>query len=121
MTDSQNELFEALRKLGVDVDGTVSRFMNNSDIYYKFLSRFPDEDRITPIKEALAAKDYEKLLQAAHKLKGVSANLGMTALSASAERIVTKVRSNTYEGFETDAAEVEAASELICKTIKEFL
>ena len=121
MNDFQDKLFEALRKLGVDVDGTISRFMNNSDIYYRFLSRFPDEDRITPIKEALEAKDYEKLLQAAHKLKGVSANLGMTALAASAERIVSKVRSNIYEGFEEDVAEAEAASNLICKTIKELL
>ena len=121
MNDSKNDLFEALKKLGVDVDGTISRFMNNSDIYYKFLSRFPDEDRITPIKEALTAKDYDKLLQAAHKLKGVSANLGMNTLSASAAKIVEKVRHNTYDGMEADAAEAEAASELICKTIKEML
>lgn len=121
MNDLQNNLFTMLKKLGVDVDGTISRFMNNSDIYYKFLSRFPDEDRITPIKDAVAQRDYEKLLQASHKLKGVSANLGMSDLSSKAERIVKKLRSNIYEGFEADTAEVETAYELICATIKEYI
>ncbi|MBR4095936.1 MAG: Hpt domain-containing protein [Oscillospiraceae bacterium] len=115
---TQNNLLNALREIGVDVDGTISRFMNNSEIYVKFLARFPDEDRITPIHEAIAEKDYEKLLSAAHKLKGVTANLGMTELSAKAGEIVTKVRHNIYEGFEEDAAEAERLSNQICCIIK---
>ncbi len=118
MNTTQNNLLTALREIGVDVDGTISRFMNNSEIYIKFLARFPDEDRITPINEAVAAKDYEKLLAAAHKLKGVSANLGMTELSGKAAEIVTKLRNEIYEGFEADAAEVERLSEQICSIIK---
>lgn len=119
MDTSQNTLFTALKNLGVDVDGTVSRFVDNSEIYIKFLSRFPTEDRITPIKEAVAAKDYEALLSAAHKLKGVAANLGMTDLSAKAEVIVKKIRAEIYEGFEADAEETEKAYEIICRTINE--
>lgn len=118
MNTTHNNLLTALREIGVDVDGTISRFMNNSEIYIKFLTRFPDEDRITPIHEAVAAKDYEKLLAAAHKLKGVSANLGMTELSGKAAEIVTKVRHDIYDNFEADAAEVERLSELVCGVIK---
>jgi len=118
MNTTQNNLLTALREIGVDVDGTISRFMDNSEIYVKFLTRFPDEDRITPIYEAVAEKNYEKLLSAAHKLKGVSANLGMTALSAKAAEIVIKVRNEIYDGFEADAAEVERLSEQICGIIK---
>ncbi len=119
MNTTQNNLLAALREIGVDVDGTISRFMNNSEIYIKFLARFPDEDRITPIYEAIAAKDYEKLLSAAHKLKGVSANLGMNELSAKAAEIVTKVRSGFYDGFEKDAADAERLSEQVCAVIKD--
>ena len=117
-TTIQNNLLNALREIGVDVDGTISRFMNNSEIYVKFLARFPDEDRVTPIHEAIAAKDYDKLLAAAHKMKGVTANLGMNQLSAKAAEIVTKVRNGFYDGFEEDAAEVERLSKLICGVIK---
>ena len=115
---TQHNLLNALREIGVDVDGTISRFMNNSEIYIKFLARFPDEDRITPINDAVANHDYEKLLSAAHKLKGVSANLGMNELSSKAAEIVTKVRHNIIDGFEEDAAEVKRLSDLICETIK---
>ncbi len=118
MNTTQNNLLTALKEIGVDVDGTISRFMNNSEIYVKFLSRFPDEDRITPIHKAIAEQDYDGLLAAAHKLKGVSANLGMTALSSKAAEIVTKVRHNVYEGFEEDAATVEQISNQICDVIK---
>lgn len=117
-TTTQNNLLNALREIGVDVDGTISRFMNNSEIYVKFLARFPDEDRVTPIHEAIAAKDYDKLLSAAHKMKGVTANLGMDQLSAKAAEIVTKVRNGFFDGFEEDAAEVERLSKLVCGVIR---
>lgn len=118
MNTTQNNLLTALKEIGVDVDGTISRFMNNSEIYVKFLSRFPDEDRITPIHKAIAEHDYDALLAAAHKLKGVSANLGMTALSSKAAEIVTKVRHNICEGFEEDAVAVEQLLNQVCDVIK---
>lgn len=119
MNIEQNKLFSALKELGVDVEGTVSRFVDNDAIYTKFLLRFPDEDRITPVKEAAEANDPDALMRAAHKLKGVSANLGMNALSQKAERIVVKIRNGETSGFEEDVAETEAEYELICKTIQE--
>ena len=118
MDNSSNNLFKALKDLGVDVDGTISRFVDNSEIYIRFLKRFPDEDRLTPIKDAIKAKDYDKLLQAAHKLKGVSANLGMNELSGKAAKIVDKVRSSNYDGFEADSDSVEETYNIICDTIK---
>lgn len=120
-TTTQNNLLNALREIGVDVDGTISRFMNNSEIYVKFLARFPDEDRVTPIHEAIAAKDYDKLLAAAHKMKGVTANLGMNQLSAKAAEIVTKVRNGFFDGFEEDAAEVERLSNQVCGVIRAYI
>ena len=113
MTKAENKLFDSLKELGVDIEGTISRFMDDDVIYTKFLSRFPDEDRITPIKEAAAAGDNGALLSTAHKLKGVSANLGMGALSAKAERIVSKLRNNISEGLDEDIAETEREYDII--------
>lgn len=118
MDISSNKLFKELKELDVDIEGTLSRFCENDELYMKFLLRFPDEDRITPIKEAVSAQDHEKLLQAAHKLKGTSANLGMNSLAEKAEKIVRKVRNKEYTGFEADTAEVEREYDLVCSTIK---
>lgn len=119
MDISENRLFKALKELEVDIEGTLSRFCDNEELYMKFLLRFPDEDRITPIKDSISAQNYDMLLQAAHKLKGTSANLGMNRLSQKAEKIVKKVRSSEYTGFEADAADVEKEYNLVCGTIKE--
>ncbi len=117
MDIANNKLFMSLKELGVDIEGTISRFMDDSEIYAKFLSRFPDEDRMTPIKDAIKAGDNDALLKTSHKLKGVSANLGMNTLSQKAEVIVSKLRNNVFDGFEQDAAEAEKEYNIICDTI----
>lgn len=119
MDISENKLFMAMKGIGVDVEGTLSRFVDNDELYTKFLLRFPDEDRMTPVRDAIAEKNYEKLLAAAHKLKGSSANLGMTRLSEKAAVIVRKVRAEEYTGFEADADAVSEEYELVCRTINE--
>ncbi len=116
---SENRLFDAMEKMGVDVKGTVSRFMDNAELYTTFLKRFPDEDRISPIKEALSENDSEKLLRTAHKLKGVAANLGMKELSEAAEVIVRKARGGTFDGVEEDITRTEKLSDAICAAIRE--
>lgn len=113
------KLLDDLKRIGVDVDGTVSRFMDNSDIYIKFLKRFPDEDRFTPVKAAAAENDFDKLNRTAHKLKGVSANLGMTALSEAAHKIELKAKEGSLDGVDGDMETVEKLYNEVCRIIKE--
>ncbi|MDE6762095.1 MAG: Hpt domain-containing protein [Oscillospiraceae bacterium] len=114
-----SKLFEALRRTGVEVDKTISRFMDNSEIYITFLKRFPDEDRITPIKDAVSEKNFEKLSQTAHKLKGVSANLGMTELSEAAHRLELQAKEKTEDNIEENLDLTEKLYEEMCRIIKE--
>ncbi len=119
MDTAQNKLLSALKEIGVDVDGTISRFMDNSEIYIRFITRFPQEDRVTPIKEAIESGDSERIISAAHKMKGTSANLGMTELSAAAAVIVDKARNGISDGLGDDYEKVRSLSEIVCGTIKE--
>lgn len=119
MEQSQNDLFTALKKLNVDVDKTISRFMDNSELYITFLKRFPDEDRISPIKDAISNNNLDALLQTSHKLKGVTANLGMRDLSEAAAAIVRKARAGSLDGVDRDIELVEKLNGEICRAIKE--
>ncbi len=119
MVQSGSKLFGALKEIGVDVDKTISRFMDNSEIYIKFLKRFPDEDRITPIKTAAAEHDCAALAEKAHKLKGVAANLGMDELSQAAEVIVKKAKNDTSDGLDDDITLIERLNEEICRVIRD--
>lgn len=118
MEQLREKLLDELKKAGVDVDGTVSRFMDNAEIYIKFLKRFPDEDRFTPVKEAAAEKDFDKLNQTAHKLKGVSANLGMTALSEAAHKIELKAKESSLDGIDGDMEAAEKLYNEVCRIIR---
>ncbi len=118
MEQIRNRLFDALREIGVDVDGTISRFVDNSEIYITFLKRFPDEDRISPIKEAFSEGDSDKLYRSAHKLKGVTANLGMKELSAAAEKISSKAKNNDLDNIGEDIKLVEKLYSEMCDIIK---
>lgn len=117
MNISNNKLLSALKEVGVDVEGTVSRFADNDELYVKFLLRYPDEDKITPVREAFAAGDLGSLNKAAHKLKGVSINLGMNTLAEKAERIEVKAKNMDTDGLEADVADAAAEYDTVCGII----
>lgn len=120
MEKNTGNLFDALNEIGVEVDKTLSRFGDDSsEIYIKFLKRFPDEDKITPIKDAVSERNFDKLSQTAHKLKGVSANLGMTKLSEAAHRLELQAKESSEENIEENLELAEKLYGEMCRIIKE--
>ena len=115
----QNKLFAALKERNVDIEGTLSRFMENEELYIKFLKRYPDEDKITPVVEAAAAKDFDQLVSAAHKLKGVSANLGMNDIAQKAGDIEAGAKNRSLDDPEAAASELKTEYNRICRIIRE--
>ena len=119
MKAEYSNLFNSLKSLNVDTDGTISRFMGNEDIYVKFLAGYPEEDRMPPIYDALDSKDTDNLIMRVHKLKGVSGNLGMTSVYTRSEDAIKLLRAGTYDGVKEIITEIEADYCKICNTIKE--
>lgn len=76
MTDEQLGL---LKKKGFDIDGAMERFLNNRDMYEKFLHKFQKETTFAELCSKIEAKDTAGAFAAAHSLKGVSANLSLQA------------------------------------------
>jgi histidine phosphotransfer protein HptB len=62
---------------GVALDTTLDRFMNNENLYEKFLIKFLEDENFTELKENLKEKKYEKAYTNAHTLKGVCAKFGV--------------------------------------------
>lgn len=67
------DLARALRLTGADYA-----------LYLRFLRRFPQDDSLLRLRAALAAGDAQEAFCCAHTLKGISLQLGITALSAPA-------------------------------------
>lgn len=87
-----NEVISSLRAAGNDVDGAIARFMGNEQMYVKFLGKLVQDDSFDKLNAALAVGDVEEGFAAAHTLKGVLGNLGLTVLLALNTPIVETLR-----------------------------
>ena len=71
------EIFE---EYGADYQKTIARFMGNDKMYMKFLGMLFQDPSMEKLGQALKDKDYGEAFTAAHTLKGVTANMGLTPL-----------------------------------------
>lgn len=89
-------LMDELRARGCDVEGALTRFLNNEAFYVKCYKKFLDDPAFSALDEALKAKDAETAFRHAHTLKGLTANMGLTPLYDIVVKIVEPLRGGAY-------------------------
>ncbi len=104
---------------GIDLNSTLERFMNNEDLYEKFLLKFLEDENFAELKENVKAKSYEKAFANAHTLKGVCANLGLDPLYSILVPMLNKIKENHYDEGVAEFKELEENYCEICNIIKE--
>ena len=72
-----------------------ARFMGKEDMYIKFLNMFEKDDNIRKLENSIGSGDLTAAFEAAHTLKGVTANLGLTPLYNAVCNIVEPLRTKT--------------------------
>lgn len=94
-------LMDNLNNFGVDVDIVLNRFLNNEELYKKFLFKFPDQINIEDLRDKIYNEQYEELISIAHVLKGVTGNLGLTPLYNCFTEMVCDLRNEEYDNIQT--------------------
>ncbi|MCL1855435.1 MAG: Hpt domain-containing protein [Clostridia bacterium] len=87
----------ALRKLtdfGMDVTGTMARFGGNEALMMRFLLGFPKDQTMGSLRDAMASGDREAQKVAAHSLKGLSGNLGLTPVFEASTAMMNALRAS---------------------------
>ena len=79
--------------LEIDLPSAVARFAGNEALYVKFLKKFADDPTFSMLEKSVAEKNIEETEKNAHTLKGVAANLGLSALTRHCSLLVQAVRS----------------------------
>lgn len=82
-------LFEAY---GADYQTTMNRFMGNETLYLKLLDMLFRDTNLQRLGTALDANDLSDAFAAAHTLKGVVGNMGLTPLYNAVCAIVEPLR-----------------------------
>lgn len=75
-----NNICIKLKKLGVDVDGTVTRLGGNELLYLAICHKFLQDQNFHLLQDALITDDLKMAEIYIHTLKGVAANLGFIRL-----------------------------------------
>lgn len=86
------ECRQALEAAGFDYQGTMNRMMNNEQLMDRFLGKFLNDGSMGALREALAAGNGEGAFVAAHTLKGVAGNLGLTGIYNTVVPVVEPLR-----------------------------
>lgn len=101
----------------IDVPSAKSRFMNNEALYKRFLFQLPEKGMIQDLDEKMGAGNIKDAFAAAHTIKGVVANLSLTAVEKSISLVVEPLRA----GNMPDDADYQKLKELYEKTIEVIL
>ncbi len=120
MEISDNNLLKDLAQAGCDLESTLPRFLNDSDLYVRFLMRFPADQSFAQLKDAINNKDCEAAFQAAHSLKGLSGTLELTSLYDTTCQLVELLRNSTPGNVFEDAVHIEKTDELMREAETEY-
>lgn len=111
-------LIPELAEKGVDVEGSLKRFMNKKELYEKFLYKFLEDDSFENYMKNQTEKNYERALEYIHSLKGLSANLGMNNIFKISGEIVVNMRAGMYNNIEQLSKDLENEYNIVCDVIK---
>lgn len=90
-------LKEVYDKINGDYNGVIHRLMDEKRVK-KFLLKFPVDTSFADLRKALESGDCDMAFRAAHTLKGVCQNLGITVLFESSNELTEHLRGGNLEG-----------------------
>lgn len=95
---TESKLLKDLQEWGADIGGALERFMGNSELYVKFIYKFPESAAVDELAQCLQKKDYAAAVTYAHTMKGTTGNLGFTPLFKDLTKLVNDLRAEDYGG-----------------------
>lgn len=87
------EIFEAY---GADYDETMKRFMGNEGMYLRLLDMLFEDDTLQKLGRSIEEGDLAGSFEAAHALKGVVGNMGLTPYYEAISAIVEPLRAREW-------------------------
>ena len=86
---------EKLTEYGADVKAALEICMNNEDFYLRMVNLMLQDNQVENLQKAVAEGNLDAAFEAAHALKGVTANLGLTPIRTPATEITELLRART--------------------------
>lgn len=106
---------------GINVEEAMQRFMNNEQLWTKFLKKFKSDTSYENLVKTIEAKEWGKAFEAAHTLKGITGNLALSRLHTlvSTQTDYLRGEANDFEAAVAMMPEITDAYEKVLKLIDE--
>lgn len=102
---------EKLKKFceaGINYKDALDRFDGDEEFLCVFMDKFKSDVSFSNLTEALKRNDMEEMYRAVHTLKGISSQIGLTALFEVSSEMCLKYRNGDMEGFTRDYESVKS-------------
>lgn len=113
----KDTLLLQLREWGCDIDGAMTRFLNDEELYVECLHTLLEDESFFKLEESLNQHEIDQAFHWAHTLKGVLANMGLTPIYDVVTQIVEILRAgsdeNTLPIYRTMMGEREKLEEMV--------
>ncbi|MBK5254253.1 MAG: Hpt domain-containing protein [Peptostreptococcaceae bacterium] len=93
-----SKLTDALIEYGVDIEDVKKRFVEDEEFYRECLDMFCDDNSLEQLKLAIDKGEIQEAFNAAHTIKGIAGNLGLTPLFDAVSELVEDLRADKIEG-----------------------
>jgi len=91
------DLIDRIKAAGCDVDGSMDRFLDDKNFYITCFKEVLKDPAFEQLGQAISAKQVKEAFDAAHTLKGIILNLGITPLYEIIVNIVEPLRAGSFE------------------------
>ena len=79
-------------QIGGDYEAVIGRLRQEERVA-KFLRLFPSDESFQLLTQSMETRDWPSAFRAAHTIKGLALNLGLSALAASSSELTEALRS----------------------------
>ena len=112
------DITEELDKIGAETADALERFMDDREMYLKYVTSFPDEGTMQKLVAAVEAKDYIQAEKSVHALKGIVINLGFLPLADVAMDMLEELRDGSIDEALKSYENVKKQYKIFCDTIR---
>lgn len=108
-----------MKELGCDVEGALERLLNDEEFLLDCAGEVVRDDNFALLKEGLEEKNLQKAFDAAHTLKGICGNTGLTPLCDVLIPLVEELRAGKIDGLEEQCGRLHQIKRVFAGILQE--
>ena len=85
-----------IQEQGADTDSAMERFLGDKALYFECLSQFITDPSFLALKQAIEERNYDRIFNYAHTLKGVAGNLSLIPIFEAAGNMLNSLKEQNY-------------------------